>query len=354
MTRSCQTGFTWFRCGNRKSKTGPELCRRIENPKWVGVFAIALTWVFGGTAAQAQQEAIRKIGWLGLSPASQGGGFELVRQDLRALGYVESKNIVFEYRSAENKLDRLPGLADELVRLKVDVLLTVGTPEALALKNATRTIPIIFYAVTDPVAVGLVESLARPGGNITGHTDIAAVLAGKRLELLKETIPKLSRVAVLWNPQEASSGQQWKESQLSARELGLQLHSMEVSNVDKFESAFKEATKARSDALAVVANSLTISNQKRIADLTAKNRLPAIYPQGVFESGGLMSYGPDRQARFRRVGVMIDKILKGAKPADLPVEQPTKFELVINLKAAKQIGLTIPPNVLARADRVIK
>jgi putative ABC transport system substrate-binding protein len=326
----------------------------IQNRKWLGLSVMAVVLAVCGAVAQAQQEAIRKIGWLGISPASQSGGFELTRRELRALGYVEGKNIAFEYRSADEKLDRLPDLADALVRLKVDVLLTAGTSEALALKNATRTIPIVFHAVTDPVAAGLVESLARPGGNITGLTDMAAVLAGKRLELLKEAIPKLSRVAVLWNPQDAGSAQQWKESQAAARELGLQLHSMGVSSVGKFESAFKDATKARSDALVVVAHALAISNQKRIADLATKNRLPAIYPQGIFESGGLMSYGPDRHARFRRVGVMIDKILKGAKPTDLPVEQPTKFELMINLKTAKALGLTIPPNVLARADKVIK
>ena len=314
----------------------------------------ALVLAIGANVGAQPQATVAKIGWLGISPASQGGGFELTRRELRALGYVEGKNIAFEYRSAEDKLDRLPALAEELVRLKVDVLLTAGTSEALALKSATKTIPIVFHAVTDPVAAGLVESLARPGGNITGLSDVAAVLAGKRLELLKEAIPKLSRVAVLWNPQEASSAQQWKESQAAARELGLQLHSMGVSSAGQFESAFNEAAKARNDALAVVAQSLTISNQKRIADLATKNRLPAIYSQGIVESGGLMSYGPDRQARFRRVGVMIDKILKGARPADLPVEQPTKFEFVINLKAAKQIGLTIPPNVLARADKVIR
>ena len=227
--------------------------------------------------------------------------------------------------------------------------------EALAAKNATRTIPIVFFGVGDPVAAGLVDSLARPGGNITGFTTIAAVLAGKRLELLKETIPKLSRVAVLWDPQDPSSAQQWKESQLPARELGLQLHSMEVSSADKYESAFKEATKARSAALAVTPSALAISNQKRIADLATKNRLPAIYPRGDFvASGGLMSYGADRTEPYRRAASMVDKILKGAKPADLPVEQPTKFEFIINLKAAKQIGLTIPPNVLVRADKVIK
>ena len=231
-------------------------------------------------------------------------GHELFRRELRELGYVEGKNIAFEYRYADNKLDRLPALADELVRLKVDVLVTPGTPEALAAKNATKTIPIVFLGVADPVAAGLVDSLARPGGNITGFTNIGAVLAGKRLELLKETIPKLSRVAVLWNPQDPSSAQQWKESQLPARELGLQLHSMEVSSADKYESAFKEAIKARSAALAVTQSALAISNQKRIADLATKNRLPAIYPRGDFvDSGGLMSYGADQAEPYRRAAV---------------------------------------------------
>ena len=199
----------------------------------------------------------------------------------------------------------------------------------------------------------LVDSLARPGGNITGFTTIAPMLAGKRLELLKETVPKLSRVAVLWDPQ-ASSTQEWKESQLPARELGLQLHSMEVSRADKFEGAFKEATKAGSGALAVTQNALVNSNQKRIADLAAKNRLPAIYNRGDWvASGGLMSYGADQVEPYKRAASMVDKILKGTKPADLPVEQPTKFEL-INLKTAKALGLTIPPVVLMRAEKVIK
>ena len=276
-------------------------------------------------------------------------------RELRALGYVEGKNIAFEYRYAEGKLDRLPALADELVRLKVDVLLTPSTPAAVAAKNATKTIPIVFYSGSDPVAAGLVDSLARPGGNITGFTTISAVLAGKRLELLKETVPKLSRVAALWNPQDPSSAQTWKESQLPARELGLQLHSMEVSSTDKFEGAFKEATRAGSAALALMGSPFFFSNQKQIVDLAAKHHLPAIYANYEFVvSGGLMSYGADEAEAYRRVASMIDKILKGTKPADLPVEQPKKFELIINLKAAKQIGLTIPPNVLARADKVIK
>ena len=304
---------------------------------------------------EAQQRAkVPKIGWLSARPALTSGQ-EAIGRMLRDLGYVDGKNIAFEYRYANNKLDRFPALAAELVRLKVDVLLTPGTAGALALKNATRTIPIVFLDVTDPAAAGLVDSLARPGGNITGFSSVEAVLAGKRLELIKETIARLSRVAVLWNPQDPSSAQQWKESQLAARELGLQLHSMEVSSADQYEGAFKEATQARSAALAVTAGSLAASNQKRIADLAKKSRLPAIYVQENYvSSGGLMSYGPDQAERYRRVASMIDKILKGRKPADIPVEQPTKFELVISLKTAKQIGLTIPPNMLARADRVIR
>jgi putative tryptophan/tyrosine transport system substrate-binding protein len=301
--------------------------------------------------AEAQQAKVPKIGLLSL----RGIGYELFQRELRKLGYIEGKNIVIEFRSADNKLDRLPALADELVRLKVDVLFTRSTTDALAAKNATRTIPIVFISgAGDPVEARLVDSLARPGGNITGFTTIAPMLAGKRLELLKETVPKLSRVAVLWDPQ-ASSTQEWKESQLPARELGLQLYSMEVSRTDKFEGAFKEATKAGSGALAVTQNALVNSNQKRIADLAAKNRLPAIYNRGDWvASGGLMSYGADQVEPTRRAAALVDKILKGAKPADLPVEQPMKFELVINLKTAKQIGLTIPQSVLYRADRVIK
>jgi putative tryptophan/tyrosine transport system substrate-binding protein len=304
--------------------------------------------------ADAQQAKLAKIGWLAVRPASAASVIESFQREFGKLGYVEDKNIVFEYRYAEGKLDRLPALADELVRLKVDVLLTPTTPGTLAAKNATSTIPIVFLDVTDPVGVGLVDSLARPGGNITGLTDIVAVLAGKRLELLKETIPKLSRVAVLWNPKSPGAEQSWKESQLAARELGLQLHSMEVSSADKYEGAFKEAIKARSDALAWLLSPFS-SNQKETVELPKKYRLPAIYSRrAVVENGGLMSYGPDRDEPFRRAAVFVDKILKGTKPADIPVEQPTKFELVINLKTAKALGLTIPPVVMMRANKVIK
>jgi putative ABC transport system substrate-binding protein len=217
-------------------------------------------------------------------------------------------------------------------------------------------IPIVFILLAaDPVAAGLVDSLARPGGNITGITNVAAELGGKRLELLKETVPKLTRVALLWDPQNSGSVQAWKESQTPARELGLQLHSMAVSSADKFEAAFNDAIKAHSTAVAVTPTILATSHRKQIVELAAKTRLPAIYAREEFvQSGGLMSYGTDLEDHYRRAAAYVDKILKGAKPADLPVEQPTKFEVVINLKAAKQIGLTIPPNVLARADRVIK
>jgi putative tryptophan/tyrosine transport system substrate-binding protein len=322
--------------------------------KAILVLLLGLTLVSVHLAEAQQQTKVPKIGWLGIG--GLGTGRELLGRELRELGYVGGKKIAIEDRSANNRIDRLPALADELVRLKVDVLVAPSAIAALAAKNATRTIPIIFYTVSDPVAAGLVDSLARPGGNITGITNIAAVLSGKRLELLKETIPKLSSIAVLWDPQiSGMNAQQWKESQVPARELGLELHSMEVSSADNYEGAFKEAIKARSAALAVISSPLVSSNRKRIADLAEKNRLPAIYSRGDYvESAGLMSYGAELAEPPRRVASMVDKILKGAKPADLPVEQPTKFEFIINLKAAKQIGLTIPPNVLARADKVIR
>jgi ABC-type uncharacterized transport system substrate-binding protein len=305
-------------------------------------------------SAQAQQQAkIPKIGSLGTG--GLGSVRRLLGRELRELGYVEGKNILFEYRSAEGKLDRLSALADELVRLKVDLIVAISTSAAQAAKNATRTIPIVFTSGGDPVAVGLIDSLARPGGNLTGFSGLSSELAGKRLEILKETVPKLSRVAVLWDPRAASSSQEWKESLHPARELSLQLYSMEVSSADKYESAFKEAIKARSSALAVTSAAVNNSNLKQIADLALRHGLAAISPWGEFvASGGLMSYSPDETDRVRRVAYYVDRILKGAKPADLPVEQPTKFELMINLKTAKSLGLTIPSVVLMRAEKVIK
>jgi ABC-type uncharacterized transport system substrate-binding protein len=338
-----------MKTGLRQESTGSS-----KKPPIVGFALWAILFAVSNSVEAQPSTKIPKVAWLGTRPASASGP-ELFRRELRELGYIEGKNIVFEIRSTEGKVDRLPALADELVRLKFDILLTPSTIDALAAKNATKTIPIVFLGGGDPVVDGLVDSLARPGGNITGVTNIAPVLAGKRLELLKETIPKLVRVAVLWSPHGPSSVQQWKESQLIGRELGLQLHSMEVSSADKFESAFKEATKAGSAALAVTSSPFINSYQKPIAELATKNRLPAIYNRRDFvDSGGLMSYGPDVIDLYRRAAIYVDKILKGAKPADLPVEQPKKFEFIINLKAAKQIGLTIPPNVLVRADKVIK
>jgi len=327
-----------------------QICRPLLSVVALTALVLCVT-----LCAEAQQPTMPKIGWLAVRPASAAFAIESFQREFSKLGYVDGKNIVFEYRYAEGKLDRLPALADELVRLKVNVIIAPNTPAAVAAKNATKTIPIVFIDVTDPIATGLVDSLPRPGGNVTGFTTIGAVLAGKRLELLKETIPKLFRVAVLWNPKDSSSVQAWKESQLPARELGLQLHSMEVSSADKYEAAFKEATKAGSGALVWMASPLGSANQRLTVDLAEKYRLPAIYARrAVVENGGLMSYGVNLEEAFRRTAVFVDKILKGTRPADIPVEQPTKFEFVINLKTAKQIGLTIPPNVLARADKVIK
>jgi putative ABC transport system substrate-binding protein len=318
------------------------------------VLLAALALVSPDLAQAQQQTKTAKIGWLSTRPVSRsGGGSDVIRRELRELGYAEGKNIVFENRSTEGNLDRLPALAAELIGLNVDVLLAYSTPAARALKTATRRIPIVFVSAGDPVAGGLVGDLARPRGNITGFSTISSVIVGKRLELLKETVPKIARVAVLWSRQ--GSALQWKESQPPAQQLGLQLHSMEVSSADRYESAFEEALKAGSAALVVGGSALDNANQKLIVDLAAKYRLTAICPRADYiANGGLMSYGADRDEPYKRAASMIDKILKGTKPADIPVEQPTKFELVINLKAAKQIRLTIPPNVLARADRVIR
>ena len=343
------TFLSKFFFGNQKSK----IKKRPRRPKLVGIVGLFVTFALGGVVAQAQQSAkIFKIGSIGGGTAT-GPQSEPLRRELRALGYVEGKNISFEPRHYEGKLDRLPALVEELVRLKVDVIYTSTGPATKAAKNATATIPIVFLTSGDPVVFGTVDSLARPGGNITGFTTIAPVTAGKRLELLKETVPKLSRVAVLWTPKQ--SDQSWNETQVAARELGLQVHSMEVSSADQFDNAFKAAPKAGSIGLTVMPSPLNNSNRKKIADLAAKHRLPAIYPDSRWaDAGGLMSYGADLNERYKRVASMIDKILKGTKPAEIPVEQPKKFEFLVNLKTAKQLQLIIPPNVLVRADRVIR
>ena len=279
---------------------------------------------------------------------------EAFRQRLRELGYVEGKNIVIENRYADGKLERMPELAVELVRLKVDVIVTAG-PGILAAKKASPTIPIVFGAFGDPVEAGIVASLARPGGNITGLTNMSSDLDGKRMELLKEAFPKVARVAVLWQSGGPLGNRPITGTEAAAKALGLKLQSLEVRSLDDFESVFARAKRDGAQALLTTPNPLISTLQRQVLDFAGKNRLPAMYPDSEFvESGGLMSYAANYADLFRRAADFVDKILKGIKPADIPVEQPMKFEFVINLEAAKQIGVTVPPNVLARAERVIR
>ena len=305
--------------------------------------------------AQAQQAAkFPRIGYLAArsNPEPRDEGF---RQGLRDLGYVEGKNISVEYRWAHGKIEQLAGFAAEMVRLKVDVIVATGTPVALRAKDATNAIPIVIAVGDDPVEAGLVASLAHPGGNVTGVTTLATELRGKLLELLKEVVPRLTRVAVLWSPVEPRFVLNFKEMETAARSLGVRLQSLEVRGPDELESAFRTATKERAEALIMLRAPVINAHLKRIAELAVKNRIPAIHDDSVFvEAGGLISYGTDFPALYRRAAYYVDRILKGAKPADLPVEQPTKFELLINLKTAKTLGLTIPPMVLMRAEKVIK
>jgi putative ABC transport system substrate-binding protein len=301
--------------------------------------------------AQAQQPKIPRIGYL-VSRAGPGPNDQGFDKGMRELGYVEGQNIVIERRWAGGNPDRLPDLAADLVRLKVEVIFAGGAAVG-AVKRATGTIPIVFIAEGDPVGSGLVASLARPGGNITGLAILADELAGKRLELLKETVPRISRVAVLRHS--TSDVSHLKATEAAASSLGFQLQILEVRYSNDFDSAFGAAKKGGAEALIELPSSFLATHRKSLVDLAAKSRLPAMYEHSGFANdGGLMSYGPNLPDIYRRAAIYVNKILKGAKPADLPVEQPTKFELVINLRAAKQIGLTIPPNVLARADRVIK
>ncbi|MBI3917023.1 MAG: ABC transporter substrate-binding protein, partial [Betaproteobacteria bacterium] len=300
----------------------------------------ALAWA-GAARAQAPAK-VRRIGFLSSgSPSGVAAWLQAFRAGLRDLGWVEGKNISIEYRYAEGNRGRIPDLAADLVRLKVDVIVAALVGDARAARRATRTIPIVMAGATDPVGFGLIESLARPGGNVTGLTQMNIELNGKRLELLKEMVPKLSRVAVLWNPQGRFGQLAWKELQLPARQLGVQLHSLEVRSADDFDQAFEDAVSARAGAIFFTASPVFGSNLKRIAGLAAKSRLPSTYLWSEFaEAGGLVTYGPDRDDLYQRAATFVDKILKGAKPGDLPVEQPTKFELVINMKTARALGLT--------------
>jgi putative tryptophan/tyrosine transport system substrate-binding protein len=280
---------------------------------------------------------------------------EAFRQGLRELGYIEGQNIAIEYRYAEGRVDRLAGLAAELVALKVDVIVTAGSPPIKAAGQATTTIPIIFAAAGDPVAAGHVASLARPGGNITGLSILGTELSGKRLQLLKESSPRAHRVALLFNPHDLGMRIREAEGHAAGRALGIEIRSLEVREESDLDGAFLAMTKDRPDAFLTVVDAVTLQHRRRIVDFAATNRLPAMYETKTFvESGGLMSYGPSIAENYRRAATYVDKILKGARPADLPVEQPTRFELVVNLKTAKALGLTIPPSILVRADQVIQ
>ena len=279
---------------------------------------------------------------------------EAFKQGLRERGYVEGKNIVLEYRYAEGKFDRVPALVDELVRMKVDIIVTTSSISARAARKATKTIPIVM-TTGSPVEQGLAESLAKPGGNVTGLTVMAVELTGKRLEILKETLPKMTRAAALWAPGQTEAVKGFKETQEAARGFSLRLQSVELHNAQELEKVFAEISKGRADALVVVLDPLVTLHSKRIVDLALKHHLPGMYPTRQFaEEGGLMAYGPLIADLYRRAAMYVDKILRGAKPGEIPIEQPTKFELVINLKTAKVLGLTIPPEIMVRATRVIQ
>ncbi len=319
------------------------------------IVALAFGILSGPLAAAAQQPAkVSRIGILTLAPSMR-PSFEEFRRGLRELGYVEGQNIALEYRFAKESAEGLPALAAELVQMKVDVIVIQSTQAALAAKNATQTIPIVMAVTGDPVAAGLVASLARPGGNVTGLSLQLTELSGKRLQLLKEVAPKSTLVAVIRNVTHPNTAGFWEETEAAARSLTLRLQSVEVRSPADLDAAFKAVARARPSALITLADNMLVDNRTRIVQFAAKSRLPAIYPDREFaEAGGLMTYGPSIASNWRRAATFVDKILKGAKPADLPVEQPTKFELVINMKTAKSLGLTIPQSILIQATEVIQ
>jgi putative ABC transport system substrate-binding protein len=318
----------------------------------------SLAGAFGAPLGGEAQEAanVARIGML--ADATSPHLREAFLQGLRDLGYVEGRNLVIEYRDAAGKPERLPTLAAELVALKVEVIVAGNTPQNLAAKQATRTIPIVFSFALDPVTDGLVTSLARPGGNVTGLSFLAPEVVGKRLELLTQAVPRVSRIAVLWQPHaqaERTEKDLRTAAEVAARALGVRLQFVEARGPADFDRAFSDMTTARADALTVLGSAMLFDQRRRLVDLAAKSRLPAVYGLREYvDAGGLMAYGTNGADLFRRAATYVDKILKGAKPADLPVEQPTKFDLIINLKTAKVLGLTIPPSLLARADQVIE
>ncbi len=352
MTKIFRTAIRWLRSDNLKSQ--------IQNPKSIALVAVAVAFAMCGTVVEAQQPVkIPRIGYIsGTGTASNQGPYvEALRHGLRDLGYVEGKNFAIEFRGAEGKPDRMPSLVTELVQLKVDVLVVPTAAGAIRVaKQATKTIPIVMVTLLDPVATGLVDSLAHPGGNITGLATLQRDLSGKRLELLTEVVPRLSRVGILRNPDEQTGAIGFKEYEAAARALTIRLQSLDARDPNPdLAGAFREAVKGRANAVITITNGPLFRNSKKITDLALKNRLPSVYEGGTWvEAGGLMSYSANDIELFRRAATYVDKILKGAKPADLPVEQPTKFEFVINLKTAKALTLTIPQSVLFRADKVIK
>jgi putative ABC transport system substrate-binding protein len=329
----------------------------MDRRAFIGRLALGL--LAAPLAAEAQQAGkVWRIGFLSPSVSADlrlQGLLQAFRQGLSELGYVEGRNVAMELRWAEGKYDRLPGLARELVGLRMDVIVAVAVPAIRAAKEATRTIPIVMAAVVDPVATGLVASFSRPGGNITGQSTMAPEVVGKQLEMLKEIVPKASLVAALWNPSNPGNPPQLRGAEVAARTLGLRLQPLEARNPSDFDNAFAMMTKQRSDALIVLVDVMFNEHRTRIAHLATVSRLPAVY--GLPEhaaAGGLITYSASTRELFRRSATYVDRILKGAKPADLPIEQPTKFELAINLKTAKALGLTIPPSLLQRADQVIE
>ena len=323
---------------------------------WSSILVAALVLAVAVIAEAQQPKKVPRIGILPPGPISERVHlWDAFRQGLRELGYVEGQNFTLVFPSGEVKPERLPHLAAELVSLKVDVIVAAATVAVQAAKEATKTIPIVTPITTDPVETGLVASLARPGGNITGLSYMSSDLSGKRLDLLKEVVPKVFRIAVLSSPSSANAPPQMRETEAAARSLGLQLQPLEVRGLDDFERVFQAAIKERAGALITLDDAFVFTHRTRIVKLAATSRLPAIYGFREFvDAGGLMSYAANLADMYRRAATYVDKILKGTNPADLPVEQPKKFEFIVNLKAAKQIGLTIPPNVLVRADKVIR
>ncbi len=321
------------------------------------VATLALAGLLAPPSVEAQRPAgAARIGWLSTgSPASHSNLLAAFREGLQQLGYLEGQNVAIEYRWAEGRLGRLPELAAELVRLKVDVIVAAGTPGVLAAKQATPTIPIVMAVGGDPIGSGAVASLARPGGNVTGLSNLAEDLIGKLLELLKGAVPRASRVAVLLNPANPVHATFWRETETAARVLGVRLLRLEAREPNEFDGVFAAMIRDRAGAAVVLPDPMFLTERRRLADLAAKSRLPAIYGfREHAEAGGLMSYGVNLRESYRRAATYVDKILKGAKPADLPVEQPTRFELVINMKTAKALGLTFPPSIMVRADQVIQ